>query len=215
MSSFSCWHCGQPVSSLFCPACGALQKPAAGFFALFGLPERLSLDTEELQKRFYSLSRQLHPDRFTRRSATEREYSLEATAVLNDGYRTLRDAVKRAEYVLKAHGLDIGEQRSKNVPPELLEEVFELNMALEEMRGGDESVRPQLEQARERFRGMLSEADAELQDRFRNFDAAPESGRAVELNQMRNILNRRRYIQNLAGEVEKSLAETLAAGERP
>jgi molecular chaperone HscB len=205
-ASFSaCWHCGQPVSSLFCPACGSLQDPPAGFFTFFGLPEHLSIDTAELQKRFYELSRQFHPDRFTRKSPRERQYSLESTAILNDGYRTLRDPVKRAEYVLKRHGFDIGEQRSKNVPPELLEEVFELNMALEELRGGDGSVRPQLEKAGERFRGMLADVDGDLEHQFRAFDSAGD-GKAEILAKIRATLNRRRYIQNLVGEVEKELA---------
>ncbi len=52
-----------------------------------------------------------------------------------DGYRTLKDPVKRAEYLLTQEGFPIGEQRSKDVPPELLEEVFELNMMLEELEG--------------------------------------------------------------------------------
>ena len=42
--------------------------------------------------------------------------------------------MKRAEYLLTEEGFPIGEQRSKDVPPELLEEVFELNMVLEELR---------------------------------------------------------------------------------
>ena len=62
----------------------------------------------------------------------EREYALEVTAILNDAYRTLRDPIARALYLLKLEGFDIGEQSTKDVPPELLEEVFELNMALEE-----------------------------------------------------------------------------------
>ena len=66
------------------------------------------------------------------------------------------DPVERAEYLLTLEGFDIGEQRSKDVPPELLEEVFELNMALEEMRGGDDSARPQLEQAEKNFASMLA-----------------------------------------------------------
>ncbi len=53
--------------------------------------------------------------------------------------------MKRAEYLLTEEGFPIGEQRSRDVPPELLEEVFELNMMLEELRSGDESARPQLE----------------------------------------------------------------------
>jgi molecular chaperone HscB len=207
MASVStCWQCGQPASKLFCPACGALQKPPADYYPFFGLEERLSLDLDDLQKRFYELSRKLHPDRYGRKPATERQHSEEATSTLNDAYRTLRDPVKRAEYVLKRHGLDIGEQRSKNVPPELLEEVFELNMALEEMRGGDEAARPQLEQARERFREMLSESDNELQNQFARYDQGCDE---AVLGQIRGILNRRRYIQNLVTEVEKELSSAV------
>ena len=79
---------------------------------------------------------------------TEQAEALEATSILNDGYRTLKDPVKRAEYLLKEEGFPIGEQRSKDVPPELLEEVFELNMMLEELKGGDDDARGQLESAR-------------------------------------------------------------------
>lgn len=199
----SCWQCGQPAGELFCPACGALQKPSREFYAFFGMEEVLSLDLQELQRRFYDLSRKLHPDRYGRKPAAEREYSEEATSVLNDAYRTLRDPLKRAEYVLARHGMDIGEQRSKNVPPELLEEVFELNMALEEMRGGDDSARPQLEGARERFKAMLEESDRQLADEFTRYDAMRED---AVLTAIRGVLNRRRYIQNLVNEVEKELA---------
>ena len=64
------------------------------------------------------------------------QHALDATARLNDAYRTLRDPMGRAMYLLKLEGFDVGEQGGKDVPPELLEEVFELNMALEEIRDG-------------------------------------------------------------------------------
>ena len=204
----TCWQCGRAGYELFCSHCGALRAPAADFFELFGMEEQLSLDAGELQRRFYELSRKLHPDLYVRKSEQERQNAVDASALLNDGYRTLRDPVKRAEYVLKRHGFDIGEQRSKDVPPELLEEVFELNMALEEIRGGDESARDQLEAAGERFKTMLGDIDRELQSEFERFDASRESD---VLASIRRILNRRRYIQNLVNEVEK---ETLAANER-
>lgn len=206
MGSFSnCWQCGQPVSELICPACGALQRPPAGFYTFFGIPEQLHLDLDDLQRRFYDLSRKLHPDRYTRKPDVERGYSLEATAILNDGYRTLKDPVKRAEYVLKEHGFDIGEQRSKDVPPELLEEVFELNEALEEIRGGDDSARPQLEEARTKFAGMLRQVDEELQASFTQYDT---SRNGDVLSAIRGLLNRRKYIQNLVSEVDKELLVT-------
>src|SRR5579875_1490972 len=142
------------------------------FFEFFGIDRKLLLDPDVLQKRFYELSRNWHPDRFSRKSADEQAQALEATAVLNDGYRTLRDPVKRAEYLLTEEGFPIGEQRSKDVPPELLEEVFELNMALEELRGGDQSARPQLEAAKENFLGMRNEIDQQLLALFSKYDAA-------------------------------------------
>jgi molecular chaperone HscB len=184
----------------FSPA--GLPPLTADYFQFFGIERKLDIDTDALQQRFYELSRQLHPDRFTRKSTEEQRYSLDATAILNDAYRTLRDPLQRAEYVLKEEGFEIGEQRSKDVPPELLEEVFELNMALEEMKEGDAAARPQLEAAREKFIAMQKEIDAGLARLFHAFDVSQE--RAV-LTEIRGTLNRRRYIRNLLRDVETAL----------
>ena len=185
------------------------------FFDFFGLKRKLSIDEAELQKRFYQLSREWHPDRFSRKSPQEQTQALEATAILNDGYRTLRDPVKRAEYLLKEEGFPIGEQRSKDVPPELLEEVFELNMVLEELRGGEESARPQLEAAKENFLGMRSEIDRELTNLFAKYDAAESESETARqaLHEIRGVLNRRRYIENLLRDVDKALSPAAATKE--
>jgi molecular chaperone HscB len=133
------------------------------YFEFLDLPRNLAIDGKDLEKRFYALSRQLHPDLHSRKSRAEREQAEESTAVLNDAYRTLRDPMARAEYLLKLEGFDIGEQSTKDVPPELLEEVFELNMALEEFNSGAEADLTQLEAARQKFEVMRGEIDAELQ----------------------------------------------------
>jgi molecular chaperone HscB len=189
-------------AALFCPGCKTLQPPPDDYYALFGLERKLNLSGEELQRRFYDLSRQLHPDRFMRKPERERQYSLDASSILNDAYRALKDPVKRAQYVLSHAGFDIGEQRSKDVPPELLEEVFELNMALEEVRGGDDSVRPQLEKAENNFTNMLSDVDRQLEGLFDKYD---QSQSRETLSEIRGALSRRKYIQNLVDEVHKSL----------
>src|ERR1700761_4360571 len=103
------------------------------YFEFFDLPQNLAIDLRDLEKRFYDLSRKYHPDVNARKGPAERAEAEEATAILNDAYRTLRDPIKRAMYLLKLEGFDIGEQGTKDVPPELLEEMFELNMALEEL----------------------------------------------------------------------------------
>jgi len=164
------------------------------FFEFLDLPRNLSIDAKDLEKRFYALSRQLHPDLNSRKSQAERDQAEEATALLNDAYRTLRDPIARAEYLLKLEGFDVGEQTTKDVPPELLEEVFELNMALEEFNAGAEADLSQLEAARQRFEGMRGEIDAELQSKFAEWDSTEKR---EALTAVRGLLNRRKYITNL------------------
>jgi molecular chaperone HscB len=188
---------------------------SSDFYEFFGIDRKLNVDEAELQKRFYDLSRQWHPDRFSRKSAQAQAQALEATAILNDGYRTLRNPVRRAEYLLKEEGFPIGEQRSKDVPPELLEEVFELNMMLEELKEGDDSARPQLEAAKQNFVGLRDGVDRELETLFGKHDAAePQSETAKQaLHAIRGVLNRRRYIENLLRDVDRALNPTIAAAE--
>jgi molecular chaperone HscB len=162
------------------------------FYESLGLEPKLSLDADDLKKRFYERSRQWHPDRFSRASAEEQQKALDMTALLNDAFRTLKDPVTRAEYFLKEKGLEL----SKDAPPELLEEVFELNMALEELREGDDSARPQLVAAQEKFSAMRAEIDGRLVQLFE----------AEDLDGIHAALNRRRYISNLVREVDKELS---------
>jgi len=168
------------------------------FYDALGLEPKLALDSEDLKKRFYDRSRQWHPDRFSRGTAEEKQRSEEMTSMLNDAFRTLRDPVTRAEYFLRESGMEL----SKDAPPELLEEVFELNMALEELRDGDESAREQLVSAQERFMGMLGEADTSLSVLFAQYDEKPDR---AALDDIRATLNRRKYVSNLLRDVEKEL----------
>jgi molecular chaperone HscB len=182
------------------------------YYAFFGLDKKLSIDEADLQARFYRLSREWHPDRFTRKGAEAQLQALDATAILNDGYRTLRDPVKRAEYLLTEEGFPIGEQRSKDVPPELLEEVFELNMMLEELKSGEEGARSQLEAAKEHFLTLRTGVDQELTALFSKYDASDAQSETAKqaLHEIRGVLNRRRYIENLLRDVDRSLNPSAA-----
>jgi molecular chaperone HscB len=199
--STTCWNCSAPVSTRFCAVCKALQLPAHDFYEFFDIPRQLAIDPKDLEKRFYALSRQLHPDLFSRKPAREQEYALEASAVLNDAYRALKDPILRALYVLKREGFDIAEQGTKDVPPELLEEVFDLNMALEELREGDEDARAQLDSARHRFEGMRDGIDAQMREKFAEWDNGNDR---AKLDEIRGLLNRRKYITNLIARTDEA-----------
>lgn len=174
----------------------------ADYFAAFDLPRKLVIDTAYLDKRRLELSRLYHPDRFSNKPIDEQTFATDMTSITNDGYRVLKDPVRRAEYLLKLEGVNIGEQTTKDVPPELLEEVFELNMALEEMREGDESARPSLLAAKQNFEQLLGRVDDDLQAAF----VAHDGGQADTLMRIRGLLNRRRYVQNLVLEVERTVS---------
>ena len=85
----------------------------------------------------------------------------------------------------------------------MLEEVFDLNMVLEEIRSGDESARPQLIAAEERFRKMLTEIDEDLAAK----SAASDAGNRSMLEEIRAMLNRRKYVSNLVRDVEKAVGQ--------
>ena len=170
------------------------------FFSFFGIEPKLALDPVSLQKRFYELSRQWHPDRFATKGAEAQRTALENTALLNDAFRVLKDPVQRAEYVLEAEGLKANAQP----PAELLEEVLELNMAIEELKDGDASVRPQLEHALGQFTAMLDSIDAQLGTLFAEWDS---TANRKTLEQVRAALNRRKYIDNLVNTVKQALAQ--------
>lgn len=228
----ACWSCSvaHNESTLFCPHCSKIQPSRGGdFFSVFGLSPRLNLDLPSLEKEFHRLSRRLHPDRFARAAENEKEWSLADTALLNDAYRALKDPITRTEYLLKLHGSEVGEEHSgKNrregemgasrVPADLLEEVFDLNMQLEEMRMAhkmgeeDPALVRNLAEAKTRFDGLRNEVDDDLRVQWNAWDHGDEATRRKAQNAMIGLLDRRRYLTNLVRDVSEALDGKDGAG---
>jgi molecular chaperone HscB len=148
------------------------------------MPRKLALDLDTLEQHFHSLSWKLHPDHFVRASEKERQLSLDLSSQLNDAYRTLRDSVARVEYLLSLSGMRKEGQKKQQAPPELLEEVFELNESLDEMRearasGGSAAqmhgLRAKLESAQRKFEALLADVDQELARVSADWDATLDS----------------------------------------
>jgi molecular chaperone HscB len=220
----------------FCDSCGKVQpaKPA-DYFSFFGLPRKLNVNTSDLEREFYRLSRRLHPDLYVHGSTEEQSWSLQKSSMLNDAYRTLKDPVQRTQYLLKLEGVQLeeqsqaateqarqsGEQKKQVVPPEMLEEVFELNMQLEEARMNrkmgevDASLQQELEDKKREFEGRLEGLAEELKGHWNDWDAliargdAGESISEQQRKQVRDcmvdLLNRRSYIRNLVRDVNEAV----------
>ena len=137
-----CWNCHErTVGTHFCSSCGkVLQVPEhSDYFAMFEMPRKLWIEMGALEQKFLQLSWKLHPDNFVNATPEEREISLKRSSELNDAYRALRDPVGRVEYLLAIEGARKEGQTKQQAPPELLEEVFELNESLDELREARES----------------------------------------------------------------------------
>ena len=214
----------------FCSACGKVQPPVpVDYFTFFALPRKLKLDTALLEREFYELSRKLHPDLCARADRREQEWSLEQSSLLNDAYRTLKDPIKRTEYLLRLEGVELeeqsktatekaratGEMKRQVVPPGLLEEVFELNMQLEVLRaqkklGEDdpgliEEIGKQKLALEEKYESLSEELKTHWDDWDRLTDGASEESQRKVLDQMVDLLNRRSYIRNLVRDVNEVL----------
>lgn len=226
----SCWSCGTMRAVHFCSSCGKVQPPMpVDYFSFFGFPRKLNLDAAQLEKEFYALSRRLHPDVFGQAETQERTWSLEQSSMLNDAYRTLKDPIKRTEYLLRIEGIELEEQskqatekaratgqlKKQVVPPDLLEEVFELNMHLEELRvqkklgEDDPALLEEIGKAKlsleEKYDALLNE----LKTEWNHWDHVAESGTAEDrrtvLDRMLDVLNRRNYVRNLVRDVNEAM----------
>jgi len=136
----------------------------ADHFEILGIPRGFRVDERDLETRYRELSRLFHPDRHAGRSAAERRAALEKMVQINEAYRTLREPVRRAAYLLSLRGLELGEtDGSKHLPPDFLMEVMERREAFEEarVRGDRERVRALARQAhREREEALAALAGA-------------------------------------------------------
>jgi molecular chaperone HscB len=226
--SIACWSCAAPTDGAhFCPACGKIQPLPSGadYFTCFGIPCKLVFDADDLEQKFHSLSWRLHPDNFMRASEFERQLSLDRSSQLNDAFRALRDPVGRVEYLLGIAGMRKEGQHKQQAPPELLEEVFELNEWLDELRsaresGGSEAevanLQARLLAAQQKFESSLAGTDAELARVSAEWDGVLglsntagtyDSSQRKIMERMNEILNRRSYIRNLVASTQKELTE--------
>ncbi len=230
----SCWSCGSMRAAHFCESCGKVQPPVpVDYFSFFGLPPKLNIDVAALEKNFYELSRKLHPDLNARAGTQEQEWSMEQSSLLNDAYRTLKDPIKRTAYLLHLEGVVLEEQsksateqaratgeiKKQIVPPDLLEEVFELNMQLEELRmnkkvGEDDptliaEIGKQKQSLEAKHEALLQELQTYWKDWDSVIDRSPAASAEREqvTGKMVDVLNRRNYIRNLLRDVNAALEE--------
>lgn len=214
MARSMCWHCQSEVSGeYFCERCVKVQPVSkdADYFTCLGFPRRLNLDVQKLEAAFYELSRAFHPDFYQNKSETEQAISLGNAATLNTAYRTLRDPIQRAEYLLSLEAGSVKDIRT-SPPADLFEEILELQDALDEYRTADRAsgaaqrLRPMLESEQHKLEERSNTIETQLRQLFTQWDELQDCGEATSesrskrdrlLKEMRDLLSHRTYIGNI------------------
>jgi molecular chaperone HscB len=223
MARSMCWHCQSAVTGeYFCERCVKVQPVSkeTDYFTCLGFPRRLTLDPKKLEAKFYALSRTFHPDFYQTKSPAEQTISLGNAAVLNTAYRTLRDPIQRAEYLLALETGSVKDIRT-SPPAELFEEILELQDTLEEFRSSERDsqegreLRAVLETEQRGLEQRRQEMEAQLHRLFTDWDQLQDRGEATSqtreerdrlLKQMRDLLSNRTYVTSIVNDLAATIA---------
>lgn len=184
------------------------------YFEVFGLPRRLQIDLEALQRRFYELSRRHHPDFHQGADAGAQAQALETSALVNRAYRALRDPIARVQYLIALEeGRDVREETPARpkAPLDLLGEMLEVQEALEEAKAGgvtDETA-ARLRAERQRLEERRRQEEAALLAGAADWDAAVDAGgdRAPLLERFKQRLAARAYLRTVIDDLTQALGE--------
>jgi len=188
-------------------------------FELFGLPARYALDPGELERRYREASRHWHPDRFSRAPASERAVVLSRATDLNQAYRVLKSDARRAEYLLKLHGVDIASEEPGKQPamsPAFLAEVMELREEL--LEAGAERDTARLFRLRKTVEKCMAERQAELFAGFARLEAGDKSALPALTKAVLEARYHRRFLDEIEALEEREAqreADAAAAGTAP
>ncbi|HEY6477632.1 MAG TPA: Fe-S protein assembly co-chaperone HscB [Polyangia bacterium] len=205
-----CWSCEKEGGKgPFCASCKAILPPDAGNdrFAVLGLPRRFDVDLAAAESAYKDLSRQLHPDRFAKADPRARKAALGRTVEINDAWRTVKDPVKRAEYLLELAGFgpagndrqtedELRKTKQVAAPPTFLMEILELREEFGEAQRAGDAVKVAF--MAEEMRGRAAEA-------MRTIAAALEAGKFEEgARTLVALRYYQRFLEEVAAHEERS-----------
>jgi molecular chaperone HscB len=214
VTQIRCRSCGEvQPPAFFCRGCDALQllPQDADYLTVLGLPPHPAVDPQVLDERYYALSRRLHPDRFSTRPADEQRASLQATALLNAAYRTLRDVESRGRYWLARAGEELSRDNNR-VPPRLAAYVFDVQEKLSELagttNGASAGLRGDLAETQRDLAERRARDRAALEDLLHAWpadDAARDERSDAKLRELKGLLSELSYLNTLDRDLSAAL----------
>ncbi len=145
------------------------------------MKERLQLlDPLALETAYHDLQTRVHPDRFAHLSDADKRVSMQWATRINEAYRTLKNPLSRAQYVLLLKGVDTATESNTAMPPAFLMEQMEWREAVQEARAGEDVdvLDKLLARLRHQHAGVVGEIERDI-DRTRDYHAAAAAVRRL------------------------------------
>jgi molecular chaperone HscB len=166
-------------------------------FELLGLPVRFAVEASRLERGYRELQSQVHPDRFATASEAERRVAMQWATRANEAYRTLRDPLERARYLLQLRGYDTEEESNTSMPADFLMQQMEWREAVDLAR--DDLDVDELD----RLRGDIRDSQDEMLrmlERALDTDANFVAGCS--------LVRKLRFLEKLEAEIDSALELT-------
>ena len=138
------------------------------YFNLFQLEPSFNIDTEALEQSYRALAARFHPDKFASASAFEQKQAVMMSSTINDAYRTLKNPIDRAAYLLKSQNIDADAPEHTLFSPEFLMQQMEWRETLmdAQMEQNHDAIRALDQEIQE----VQSNLYQDLQQAFENQD---------------------------------------------
>jgi molecular chaperone HscB len=211
----NCWNCKHEVHTVDkCPSCHKILPMVENvdYFSYLGFKKQLNLNLDELEHRFFELSKEYHPDYFSNGSEVEKEISMERASFLNSAYKVLKDPISRAKYLLKLEWGEVSEDKKK-VPPEILMEVMALQEKIEEItseidNNKKDELNTEIEEIRVELENKMKGLNSELKNLFIKWDGLLSGNTSTEVKQsilkeINKNLSIRAYLGTLISTINK------------
>ncbi len=182
------------------------------YFTFFGFPKKLTVDTKSLEKKFYELSKKLHPDYHQQATPQEKQNALEQSSVLNKAYETIKDPWLRAGYMMDIEGFS-KKNTDQKTPPELLAEMFEIQEHVDNLKQAKQSnvsaeelkaIEQGLNESLKTVQGKIKNVEERLQDIFREWDSGGSKHENLAL-EIQKLIHERKYLETARQTVETAL----------
>ncbi len=108
------------------------------YFQLFDLDVNFEIDLNQLSDIYQTLQKTVHPDRFAHADSQAKLIAVQKSALINDAYQTIKDPLKRGEYLLMLRGVEMPSEQQSFSDVSFLMHQMELREMLADIKSSSD-----------------------------------------------------------------------------